>query len=56
MGRAGPGLVDKSEEFWEAGLAQGPSINVRDLGASLAQDLSIKVRGLGGRSLWQTLK
>ena len=31
VGRAGPGLVDKSEELGWAGLAQGQSIKVGDL-------------------------
>ena len=39
-----PGTVDKREGFGWARLAQGTSINVRDLGAGLAQGPSIKVR------------
>ena len=56
VGRPGP--VDKGDGFGWAGLAQGPSINVkgvggqvRGLGARLAQGLLMKVRGLTGRPI-----
>ena len=34
-----PGPIDKSEGFGWTGLAQGPSIKVRDLGLSLMWDM-----------------
>ena len=49
-GFGGPGPVDKSEGFRWAGLAQGPSIKVRDLGGRADLGLSIKVRDWGGRA------
>ena len=47
-GFGGPGPVDKSERFRWAGLAQGQSIKVRDLGGRAVPGLSIKVRDWGG--------
>ena len=48
LGRPGP--VDKSEGFGWAGLAQGPSIKVRDLGGWAGPGPVDKSEGLGGRA------